>query len=52
MALWRFYRNAGGASAVEYGILIGFIAVVIATAVAAFGNTVNNCFNATRGIFG
>ena len=33
-----------GATAVEYGLMVGFIAIVIVAAVAAFGDTVSALF--------
>ena len=39
-----FVRGDRGATAVEYGIMVGFIAVVIVLAVAAFGSSVQGLF--------
>jgi len=39
-----FARDDRGATAVEYGIMVGFIAVVIVLAVAAFGSSVQGLF--------
>ncbi len=40
---WRSSRDRG-ASSVEYGLLIGFIAFVIFFAVMSFGNVVRNLY--------
>jgi pilus assembly protein Flp/PilA len=40
-ARWLRRRADEGASAVEYGLLVALIAVIIAVAVAALGNAVN-----------
>jgi pilus assembly protein Flp/PilA len=47
-ALVQLVRNEEGATAVEYGIMIGFIALAIIAAVAAVGNSVANIFNSTN----
>jgi pilus assembly protein Flp/PilA len=36
-----------GATAVEYALMVGLIALVIVTGVTAFGISVNNLFNIT-----
>jgi pilus assembly protein Flp/PilA len=38
-----------GATATEYALLVGFIAIVIAVGVAAFGGTLNDFFAALAG---
>ena len=40
----RFQRNEKGATAVEYGIMVGLIAVVIIVAVTLLGGTLNEMF--------
>jgi pilus assembly protein Flp/PilA len=40
-------RKEEGASAVEYGLLVALIAVVIIVAVAFLGDTLSNIFNDT-----
>lgn len=40
-------RKDEGASAVEYGLLVALIAVVIIVAVAFLGDTLSNIFNDT-----
>ena len=40
----RFQRNEKGATAVEYGIMVGLIAVVIIVAVTLLGGTLNTMF--------
>lgn len=42
-------RNEGGASAVEYGLLVGLIAVVIVAAVTLLGTTLNGLFTTING---
>jgi pilus assembly protein Flp/PilA len=44
-ALVQLVRDEEGATAVEYGIMIGFIALAIITAVAAVGRSTANMFN-------
>jgi len=43
--LARFVRDDSGATAIEYGLIAGLIAVVLVTAVSAVGNTLTNTFN-------
>jgi Flp pilus assembly pilin Flp len=38
------FRDDRGATAVEYGIMVGFIALVIVGAVTAFGTSVKGLF--------
>jgi pilus assembly protein Flp/PilA len=40
----RLHNNEKGATAVEYGIMVGLIAVVIIVAVSLLGGTLNNMF--------
>ncbi|MGX9900234.1 Flp family type IVb pilin [Arthrobacter sp. SA17] len=40
----RLRRDEKGATAVEYGIMVGLIAVVIIVAVALLGTTLNTMF--------
>jgi pilus assembly protein Flp/PilA len=40
----RFVKNDEGAALVEYGILVGLIAVVCITAVGLLGTTINGVF--------
>jgi pilus assembly protein Flp/PilA len=42
----RFARDEGGATAIEYGLIVALIAVVIITAVATLGGHLNNAFTA------
>jgi pilus assembly protein Flp/PilA len=44
----RFARNESGATAIEYGLIVALIAVVIITAVAAIGTKVNNGFGSVN----
>ena len=41
----RFVRDERGATAVEYGLMVALIAVVIITAVALIGTNLNAKFN-------
>jgi pilus assembly protein Flp/PilA len=41
----RFRRDERGATATEYGITVGFIAVVIVVGVGALGLALNDSFN-------
>ncbi|MBM4274759.1 MAG: Flp family type IVb pilin [Deltaproteobacteria bacterium] len=42
----KFFKDETGASAVEYGLLVALIAVVIITAVTNLGTAVNTKFQA------
>ena len=42
--LHRFASDEGGATAVEYGLIVALIAVVIITAVATLGGHLVNAF--------
>jgi pilus assembly protein Flp/PilA len=44
----RFIREEEGASAVEYGLLVALIAVVIITAVTQLGTTLDTKFKAAK----
>jgi pilus assembly protein Flp/PilA len=41
----RFQREEAGATAVEYGIMVALIAVVLLVGVGLFGNQLNTFFN-------
>jgi len=43
-SLSQFFQSDSGASSVEYGLLIAFIAGAIFTAVATFGQGIANAF--------
>jgi len=43
-ALRNFMQDESGASAVEYGLLVALIAVVIIAAVSSLGTTISNTF--------
>lgn len=48
-----FSADEAGASAVEYGLLVALIAVVIATSISAFGLAINNSLtDSSTKIFG
>ncbi|MDO9531329.1 MAG: Flp family type IVb pilin [Deltaproteobacteria bacterium] len=40
----NFFKDESGASAVEYGLLVALIAVVIITAVTSIGTSLNTQF--------
>ena len=42
----RFMKDESGATAIEYGLIVALIAVVIITAVTAIGNNLNTSFKA------
>jgi pilus assembly protein Flp/PilA len=41
----NFFKDESGATAVEYGLMVALIAVVIIAAVTALGTSVNSKFN-------
>ena len=43
--LSRFARDDSGATAIEYGLIAGLVAVVIIAAITTVGNTLTNTFN-------
>jgi pilus assembly protein Flp/PilA len=45
----RFFQDESGASAVEYGLLVALIAVVIITAVGLLGTNLSAMFNSVAG---
>ncbi len=42
----RFVKNESGATAIEYGLIVALIAVVIITAVTTLGTKLNTAFTA------
>jgi pilus assembly protein Flp/PilA len=48
--IMRFVKEEDGATAVEYGLMVSLIAVVIMTAVALIGTTLNTRFGAVAAI--
>ena len=46
-----FTRDDRGATAVEYGLMVGLIAAVIIVGVTAFGVAVNDLFFIPAGVF-
>ena len=44
----RFMKNESGATAIEYGLIVALIAVVIITAVQTLGGTLNTKFEAVN----
>ena len=40
----RFAKDESGATAIEYGLIVALIAVVIITAVSTLGTHLNNAF--------
>lgn len=51
-ALRNFVKDESGASAVEYGLLVALIAVVIIGAVTALGQSVSGVFTTVSGKIG
>ncbi len=49
MLMDRIERNDRGATAVEYGLMVSLIAVVIITAVALIGTNLDAMFDAVAG---
>ena len=45
-------RDEDGATAVEYGLMVAMIAIVIVSAVTLFGVTVSDLFEVPAGVFG
>ncbi len=45
----RFSREETGATAVEYGLIVGLIAVVIIAAITLLGGTLRDLFNNIAG---
>ena len=41
----RFAKDESGATAIEYGLIVALIAVVIITAVATIGTNLSTAFN-------
>jgi pilus assembly protein Flp/PilA len=41
----RFMKDESGATAIEYGLIVALIAVVIITAVTAIGTNLSSTFN-------
>jgi pilus assembly protein Flp/PilA len=44
-AIWRFLRDDGGATAIEYGLIAAGIAVAIIAVVAGLGTALNTTFS-------
>lgn len=44
----RLWRDEDGASAIEYGLLVGLIAIAIVSGVTALGGATSNSFNAVE----
>jgi pilus assembly protein Flp/PilA len=44
----NFFKDESGATAVEYGLMVALIAVVIIGAVQALGGKVNTAFDTTQ----
>jgi len=47
----RLEREEKGATAVEYGLMVGLIAIVIVVSVVAFGHNVSDLYNVPSSIF-
>lgn len=48
----RFLNDESGATAIEYGLILALIAVVIVTAVTTLGTKVNTAFTKAGTAFG
>jgi pilus assembly protein Flp/PilA len=44
----RFVKDESGATAIEYGLIVALIAVVIITAVTAIGKNLNTAFTSVQ----
>ena len=44
----RFAKDESGATAIEYGLIVALIAVVIITAVTTLGTKLNTAFGSTN----
>jgi len=42
----RFLNDQSGATAIEYGLIVSLIAIVVITGATNVGNNINNKFNA------
>ena len=42
--LYDFYADESGATAIEYGLIVALISVVVITAVTTLGNKLNKAF--------
>ncbi|GAA1920531.1 Flp family type IVb pilin [Nocardioides hwasunensis] len=51
MDRWHEMRDERGATAVEYGLMVAMIAIVIVAAVALFGTAVSDLFEVPAGVF-
>ena len=47
--LKEFYRDKSGATAIEYGLIAGLIAVVIIAIITTVGTDLTNLFNSVSG---
>ena len=47
----RFLRNDGGATAIEYAIIAGFLSIAIVTVVTSIGTSVNALFTSVQAGF-
>ena len=45
----RFMKDESGATAIEYGLIVALIAVVIITAVSTMGTNLGTAFNSASG---
>ncbi len=50
--IWKALKDESGASAVEYGLLVALIAVVIITAVTTLGTNLSAKFSSVAGKLG
>lgn len=49
-AITRFFRDEEGATAIEYGLIAGLIAVAIITALTLMGGKLNSLFTYIAGL--
>ncbi len=50
--IWKLFKDESGASAVEYGLLVALIAVVIIASVQLLGSNLNTKFNSVATTIG
>jgi pilus assembly protein Flp/PilA len=50
--LMNFYGDESGATAVEYALMLAFIALAIVGSVQTLGTTLSNTFTTASGMFG
>jgi pilus assembly protein Flp/PilA len=43
--IWTFFKDESGATAIEYGLIVGLISVAILTAVSSAGSSLQNIWD-------